>query len=78
MKLDTGCCGSHINAERATLIGVMTLSFPLSVLLFLPVVLTAPLCVFPAGRRLRRGLIALWKANLALTQTCALWPRARC
>ena len=74
----TGCCGEHVNSEKATFTGVLTLAFPLLLVLCAATIVTLPLRLFRKGRRLHNGLGQLLMANTHLIHSCRMVPRARC
>ncbi len=76
---DTGCCGSNFSENSASMLGLMTLSFPVIVssLFLIPILAIAGIFNLTI-KRLKLKVLVVLKANLNLIHLAPLMPKARC
>lgn len=73
--METGCCGADFRNDKATFLGLMTLSMPMIFFSSLASGLLSPLPVLMRTKKISRALLA---SNLELVRLAALAPRLRC
>lgn len=76
---DSGCCGFQLKKGEPTLLGAVTLSFPIIILGSILTVILTPFCMMSRNiSKIRKQILLILQANVRLINNVSLCSKLRC